>query len=188
MLTTQTEKTFLLGSALLLTCFVGAICTFRGAAPVASDQKTMSSGQRDEVEDWVRQISDALRDDYYDRTFHGIDFKVRSAEAEDRVKKVATLSDAMGVIAWMLEGLNDSHTFFLPPARPYQIEHGWSLGMVGEKCYIIAVKPGSDAEAQGIHSGDEVISLEGFPVNRDNLWKLQQRHGSASPVFPRRKI
>lgn len=181
MLTLQAERALLLSSTLLLIGFAGAIRALHTPVPVAADQKTMSSGQRAEVEDWVHHISEALQADYYDRTFHGIDLKARTLEAEDRVKKAATLSDAMGVIAWMLEGLNDSHTFFLPPPRPYEIEHGWSLGMVGASCCVMAVKPGSDAEAQDIHPGDEVISLEGFPVNRDDLWKLQYAFLALSP-------
>lgn len=181
MLKCKTERALSIAAIVLLLTFCDAIRVFRTMTPVAADQKVMSSGQRDEVENWVHQISEVIQADYYDRTFHGIDFKARTAEAEDRVKKVATLSDAMGVIAWMLEGLDDSHTFFLPPARPYEIEHGWALGIVGAKCYVVAVKPGSDAEAQAIHPGDEVVSLESFPVDRDSLWKLQYAFLALAP-------
>lgn len=33
------------------------------------------------------------------------------------------------------------------------------MQMIGEKCYVIAVKPGSDAEAKGVRVGDEVYTL-----------------------------
>ena len=84
-------------------------------------------------------------------------------------------------MGWMLEPLNDSHTFFLPPRRPYDVQNGWELGFVGEKCYITAVQPGSDAAAQGIKPGDEVISLEDYAVTRENLWKLQYAFGVLAP-------
>jgi carboxyl-terminal processing protease len=141
----------------------------------------MGFDQREDAKQWVHTVADKLREWYYDPDYHGVDLKAREKQAEDKVKEVPTLSDVYGVIAWMLEPLNDSHTFFLPPARPYDVQNGWELGFIGEKCYITAVQPGSDAEAQGVHPGDEVLSLEGFTVTRSNLWKLRYSFDALAP-------
>jgi carboxyl-terminal processing protease len=44
---------------------------------------------------------------------------------------------------------------------------------VGDKIYVIAVKPGSDAEGKGLKEGDRVLSVNGYEPTRENLWKLE---------------
>lgn len=148
---------------------------------VLADTQKMDFGQRDAAEHCVKRIEQLLKDWYYDPSFHGMDLKARAAEAIDRVHRAETLSETYGIMAWMLEPLNDSHTFFLPPRRPYDVQNGWELSFVGEKCYITAVQVGSDAADQGIKPGDEVISLEGYTVTRENLWKLEYAFGALAP-------
>jgi C-terminal processing protease CtpA/Prc len=161
----------------------GALCTHPASTVVllvflafgawAGEKQRMNSGQRDGVEQFVKLTRRELEGFYYVPGFHGVDLKARSKEAIDRIEKAESLSDAYGIIAWMLEPLNDSHTFFLPPPRPYDVDNGWELAAVGEKCYIIAVEPGSDAAVQRVKPGDELLSLEGYTVTRNNLWKLR---------------
>jgi len=165
------EKRVRFAIGLLFCCFV--IMVLHALATSTGDNKNMSFGQRDAAEECVKKVYQAVEDRYYDASFHGIDLKARAKEAKDRIAKVQTLSEGYGVIAWMLDGLNDSHTFFLPPGRPYDVDYGWEFGFVGDKCYIIAVRPESDVFKQGIKPGDELMSLEGFTVTRENFWKLQ---------------
>ena len=56
------------------------------------------------------------------------------------------------------------------------------MQMVGDRAYIVAVRPGSDAEAQGVKEGDEVLSLDGFRPTRDNLWKMNYRYYTLAPA------
>lgn len=80
---------------------------------------------------------------------------------------------AMAHVAASLDKLEDSHTFFLPPQRPYTHDYGFQLQMIGNRCYVSRVRPGSDAEAKGVRPGDEVLGLNGYRPIRDNLWKMQ---------------
>jgi hypothetical protein len=66
------------------------------------------------AEECLKTVYHEVEDRYYDASFHGIDLKARAKEAKDRITKVHTLSKVYDVIAWMLDGLNDSHTFFYP--------------------------------------------------------------------------
>jgi carboxyl-terminal processing protease len=157
------------------------IAVWHAPATLAGDNKNMSFGQRDAAEECLKKVYHEVEDRYYDASFHGIDLKARAKEAKDRIAKVHTLSEVYSVIAWMLDGLDDSHTFFLPPLRPYDVQHGWEFGFVGDNCYIIAVQPDSDAFKQGIKPGDELISLEGFAVTRENFWKLQYAFEGLAP-------
>jgi C-terminal processing protease CtpA/Prc len=68
--------------------------------------------------------------------------------------------------------LDDSHAFFIPPSRTTRTEYGWEMQMVGDKCFVVAVKPGSDAEAKGLKVGDEVYTVAGYGPTRENFWKM----------------
>ena len=67
---------------------------------------------------------------------------------------------------------DDSHTFLIPPMSATQVEHGWRMQMFGDKCYVIAVKPGSDADLKGLKPGDRILSINGMEPTRKNIWKL----------------
>jgi C-terminal processing protease CtpA/Prc len=164
----------------LIHCFL-ALSIFLITEALATDDKGLNFDQRDAAEECIKSVAREVEKRYYDPSLHGVDLKARAKEARERIAKVHSLSEVYGVIAWMLEALNDSHTFFIPPARPYNIQHGWEYGFVGDKSYITAVKPDSDAFAQGIRPGDELVSLEGFTVTRENTWKLQYAFEGLAP-------
>jgi C-terminal processing protease CtpA/Prc len=45
--------------------------------------------------------------------------------------------------------------------------------MIGDKCFVVGVRPKSDAEAKGLKSGDEVLAFNGYAPTRDDLWKME---------------
>ncbi len=55
------------------------------------------------------------------------------------------------------------------------------MSMMGDRCYITAVKPKSDGEVKGLKPGDELLSLDGVRPTRDNLWKMYYRYYSLMP-------
>lgn len=126
-------------------------------------------------------IKNDLKSNYYDPQFHGLDFDSKFKAAEEKVKQATSMGQAFGIIAQVLFDLNDSHTVFIPPQHPERIEYGWNMQMVGDKCYVVGVKPGSDAERQGLKLGDEVISVEGFKPSRKELWKINYYYRALSP-------
>ena len=68
--------------------------------------------------------------------------------------------------------LDDSHTYFVAPPPADNIQHGWKMQMIGDRCFVTAVKPDSDAEAKGLKPGDEVLVLGGYSPMRKNLRNL----------------
>jgi C-terminal processing protease CtpA/Prc len=55
------------------------------------------------------------------------------------------------------------------------------MQMIGNKCFVTAVKPKSDAEKQGLKTGDEILSIEGFRPNRKEMWKINYYYNALSP-------
>jgi C-terminal processing protease CtpA/Prc len=55
------------------------------------------------------------------------------------------------------------------------------MQMIGDRCFVVAVKPGSDAEAKGLKEGDEVVSVDGYKPTRNTLWKLRYLYQAIRP-------
>ena len=137
--------------------------------------------ERERALSMLNVVKNDLKNNYYDPAFRGMDVDARFKTAEEKVKAATSLGQAFGIVAQALLDLNDSHTFFVPPRRPETITYGWQMQMIGDKCYVIAVKPGSDAEAKGLKEGDQVISVMGFKPSRRDLWKMIYYFNLISP-------
>ena len=148
---------------------------------VVSGQQPASSIDRDRGSVMLRIIKEDLKNNYYDPAYHGMNLEARFKASDERVKEATSLGQIFGIIAQTLIELEDSHTFFLPPGRSFTVEYGWQMQMIGEKCYVIAVKPGSDAEAKGLRVGDEIYTLDGVGPVRANFWKLQYMYRTLRP-------
>lgn len=151
-----------------------------GAFQSASAQK-FDSIERQRTLDMLKTVKESLKDKYYDPSFHGMDVEARFKAAEEKLKQASSVGQAFGIIAQVLLDLNDSHTKFYPPSRPETIEYGWEMQMIGDACFIVAVKPGSDAESQGLKPGDRVLAVEGFKPTRKEMWKMNYYYRVLSP-------
>jgi carboxyl-terminal processing protease len=120
----------------------------------------------------LHQVQHEIEHRYYDPTFHGLDLDARADSAEGRIDSATTLGEAMAAIAQFAQSLNDSHTFFIPPATTVSADYGWDMTMIGDSCLVTRVKPGSDAERQGVRPGDAVLSVNGYRPTRGNIWQL----------------
>lgn len=121
----------------------------------------------------LKIVKEELEENYYDPNFHGMDLKTRFKAADERIKNAKSNGEINSIIAQVLVELNDSHTVFLPPNRAASIDYGWRMQMIGDTCYVVDVKPGSDAEAKGLKVGDVVWSIDGYEPTRENLWKIK---------------
>jgi C-terminal processing protease CtpA/Prc len=151
------------GIALLIGSFV--LC---GASPAFS--QSFSSQDRDRGVTMLKIIKGDISKNYYDALFHGVDLDARFKLAESKIKLTKSNAEVFGVIAQVLLDFNDSHTAFIPPQRQSVIEYGWLMKMFGDSAYITEVRPHSDAEAQGLKPGDQVLSIDGIQPTRANTW------------------
>lgn len=132
----------------------------------------MDGIERDRFKSMLSNIKKAVKDDYFDANYKGINLDERFKKASDRLSEVKTSGEAMGVIAQVLLDFDDSHLFFLPPSTNLGVEYGWRMQMHGDKCFVTLVKPKSDAEAKGLKVGDQIVTMQGFRPSRKDLWKM----------------
>jgi len=123
---------------------------------------------------------DNVKKHYYDPKFHGVDVDARFKAFDEKIRSAQSLSHSFGVIAGFLDGLNDSHTFFNPPRRPYRVDYGYRLQMYGDNCFVTRVRPDTDAQSK-LNSGDQVLTYNNFSVNRANFWKVEYYFNSLAP-------
>jgi C-terminal processing protease CtpA/Prc len=138
-----------------------------------AQNQDMTRLEREERQAMLSTIYEDIRKEYYDPKFHGLDWNAKFAEAKQNVAKANTKTEANLQIAAMLEALDDSHTHFIPPPRSVHEDYGFQYEMVGNRCFVMHVKPGSDAETKGLKRGDEVLTINGFIPTRDSLSKMK---------------
>jgi C-terminal processing protease CtpA/Prc len=152
-----------------------------GLTTPSYSQQPASGIDRDRGLVMLNAIKDDLKKNYYDPAFHGMDVDSRFKAAEEKIKEAQSLGQIFGIIAQVLIELDDSHTFFLPPGRTTRTEYGWQMQLIGDKCYVTAVKPGSNAMARGLQEGDEIFSIDGRTPDRENVWKLKYLYHALRP-------
>jgi len=170
-------------SLLLGTCFqVFLVASALLAIPprlVATDN--YSDRDRKYVVEMLHTIQNDLDTRYFDPTFHGVDMKARFQEAEARIQKAKSYREAMESLEWLLEGLDDSHTFLIPPHQPFQADYGFEFQFYGNNCYITQVKKGSDAEKKGLKTGDQLLGIDGRKLARSEFARLTRSLYFISP-------
>lgn len=60
-------------------------------------------------------IREYLEERYYDPTFQGMNLVTRFKAADEKIKQATSNGQIFGAIAQLLDDLNDSHTYFIPP-------------------------------------------------------------------------
>jgi C-terminal processing protease CtpA/Prc len=150
---------------------VGVIIAAGSLYAPAPAQNQFDNIQRERARQMLRDLRDAMQHHYYDPQYHGIDLEARFKGADTKLQTVTNLGDALIAIAQTLDALKDSHTFFLPPSRNTHREYGYVLQMIGDRCFITAVRPNRDA-TEKLAVGDEVLTWQNFTPKRDTLWTM----------------
>jgi C-terminal processing protease CtpA/Prc len=153
-------------------CSALGVMLLAGTFGFCRSQQEFTAHDREFAEGILSQVYETLKHNYYDPTFHGIDIDQRLKTYADQIKTAKTMGAAYRVIEAYLAGLGDSHTVFIPPPNSKLVTYGFRLKMIGDRCFITDVRPSTDA-AQKLHPGDQVISLDGYTLNRKDLWQLE---------------
>lgn len=153
-----------------------ALITLVSQMPVglvtAQTPPQITAHDRELAQRMLSQVHQTLRQNYYDPSFHGVDLDERFKKYTAEIATANTFQTAYRTIESFLVGLNDSHTIFLPPPNSNRVMYGFRIKMIGDQCFATGLRPGSDA-AQKLRVGDQILSLDGYGVNREDLWQLE---------------
>ena len=148
----------------------------------AAQAKDMSNEERNQVEVMLSQVARDVPKHYYDPKLHGVDWQAKISQAREQIKQEKSLNLAMAHVAAALDSLNDSHTYLIPPSRPYTLDHGWTIQMIGDKCYVTRVRPNGDADTHGVKPGDQLVAINGYRIGRENLRKIEYAFNILRPL------
>jgi C-terminal processing protease CtpA/Prc len=143
--------------------------------------QSINTTDRDRGHVILKTLKNEIKKNYYDPGFHGLDLEALFKTADEKVDRAVSVSQIFGIVAQTLIEFNDSHLFFIPPSRAARSDYGWQWQAIGDKCYVVAVKPGSDAEQKELLPGDLVVSIDNFQPARDNVWKLDYLYHALRP-------
>ena len=129
--------------------------------------------ERELAETMLKNVSDDVYKNYFDPTLHGLDWDSRVNEAKANIGNSRDMAEANAQIEGLFELLHDSHTAFIPPRNLITVDYGWRFKIIGNHTYVTEVRAGSDAEKKGVHPGDEVLTINGFRVDRASAPMLQ---------------
>lgn len=135
--------------------------------------QSISSSDIDRGNSMLRAIRSDIEENYYDPKFRGLDTEALFKQAKERINKADSNGQIFGIIALTLIEFNDSHLIFLPPPRTARIEYGWTAQMIGDTCFVVAVKPGSDADRKGLKEGDLIYLINDMKPTRNDFWKIE---------------
>ena len=157
--------------AVLSTLF---LCSFPAHPAAQQPQKVQKITSTDlaRAHMMLRQAYDDVKKNYYDPKYHGVDLDAVYHQYDTRLDASQTINESFRIIAAFLANLHDSHTFFMPPARVNRSTTGFHMEMVGDKCFVTRIRPGTDAAAK-LHVGDQVLELNGFNITRDEFSNMR---------------
>lgn len=140
-----------------------------------------SKADRDLARQMLHNVAADVPKYYYDSKLHGVDWVSKTRETQNNIDSADSLDSAVSEIAALLDSLNDSHTFFFPPPRSSSHDYGFTMEMVGERCFVTHVKPDSDAAKKGLAPGDEVLAINEHPISRKDFWRIQYIYNVLRP-------
>lgn len=139
-------------------------------SPIAARQ-ALSSLDRGDDRAMLRDARDVIKKNYYDPKFHGLDIDQLFAKYDERIQAAQSNHQAFLAVAGFVENLNDSHTRFFPPGRVSRVNYGYTMQMIGDKCFVTRVRPGTDA-AMKLRPGDQILKREGYEITRGDIETL----------------
>lgn len=132
----------------------------------------------------LKNIKGELRARYWDPTFGGRDLDALFERGAESIRAATGEAHISGLLTQLLLELDDSHTYFLPPPAPFEVDYGFTMGLVGERAFVTEVDGDSHAAELGLKRGAELLAVEGVQPGRATLWRIVY----ALNVRPRKEL
>jgi len=172
------SRAFFIGVVAAATCVV---------ALTAQAPQGISANDVYRVRGMLKHAHEAVKKHYFDPTFNGLDLDARYAEYLAKIDSAPHLSGGLSIVAAFLDGLQDSHTYFMPPAWSRQVDYGYDVGFLRDVPHVLAVRAGTDAEKK-LRPGDHIVSVNSQPVTRESFARMQYILNVLSPMVGTRVV
>jgi C-terminal processing protease CtpA/Prc len=157
-----------------------SLSVFLATRSVARSQQKFDNMQIDRGRGILRDGRDSVKKYYYDPTYHGLDLEALYQQYDQRIKTASSFNECLRMAAAFLGSLKDSHTFLIPPDRPFRFDYGFRMQLFGDNAFITRIRPGTDAESK-MQPGDQVLAYETNSVNRNDFSDLAYMFNGLSP-------
>jgi C-terminal processing protease CtpA/Prc len=142
------------------------------AAPAPHVPGSISKTDRERALGILDNVMKGIQENYYDPNLKGLDWNAVHAQAKEKIEESNSLNAALAQVAAAVSTLNDSHTRFVPPYKPFKLDFGLDYQTIWSRVFITRVRPGSDAAAKNIRPGAEILSMDGVKPTRQNLYDI----------------
>lgn len=130
------------------------------------------SVQSGEMEDILKIVSADVQKNFYDPHMKGLDWPALTEEARRNIRASTNMGKMILAIVAMLDKLDDSHTYFIPPRLTQRADFGFSARPYGNDVRVYEIGNKGPAAKAGLELGDKIISLNGIPVGRNNFSEI----------------
>ncbi len=150
----------------MLVIFVAAMTTriIPLLAPPLAHAGNDGDSVRSRMMEILNEVSDLVKQNYYDPTLKNLDWKAGVEVARERIRRADHEGEMAAAISGLLVRLNDSHTYFFRPGP--EVVFGFSAKAFGDDVRIYEIMSGGPAEAAGLQRGDKIVAVEDFAANR----------------------
>ena len=129
----------------------------------------------------LESVHEEVKKHYYDPTYHGVNIDAAFAQAKEKISGVDSLSRTFRDYC-RHAGHSPRFAHFSRASGAGVQRRVWiSLQMIGDKCMITNVRPGTDAEKKGLKPGDQILAINDHPLDRETLFKLDYLYEVLSP-------
>jgi carboxyl-terminal processing protease len=179
--------------ARLTLCFLlwMLLCFFPTGARTQETQANSASSipyptlPREERMKLFDQVWRSINDNYYDRNFNGLDWRLQRDVFRLQAESAVSNDDLYRVLRQMIGKLGDAHTRIYSPEdgfdryRPSGTTVGVIVRRIEDRPIVTWVEPGSEAFRQGVRQGFTVFTVNGQPVDKV-LEKVRAEVGESS--------
>jgi C-terminal processing protease CtpA/Prc len=128
--------------------------------------------QRGEMEDVLKIVSADVQKTFYDPNMKGLDWPALTEETRQQIRNSNNMGQMILAIFVLLPKLGDSHTYFVPPRLTEQADFGFKARPYGNEIRVYEVAEKGPAAKAQLGVGDKILSLNGIPVDRDNIGQV----------------
>lgn len=131
-------------------------------------QKVAPRVERELGKEILKTLKRDIATNYYDKGLNGFDVEGHFKLVNEQIDQAVSVSHINSIITQALSVFDPMITYY-PPDTNVDVNFGVIMRMIGNRCYLVAVKPGSDAEAQGAKPGVQIVRIDGFEPTRQNF-------------------